>query len=453
MESYPFNRCAPMGYGKIQLEVRIMEEIKKWTVYMIFLVAGFATGVGTLGLFPQFWLEYGLTGLIVHVLFLALFAYVAILETETVMKSGYYFVELYHKLIQRRAMIVAILTIVILFLSYYTANTMLSLLAPFVGTGTVGRLIAKLLMFALIFLVLTRAKEKSFAIMAVGSLFLVVAVIVTAIAFKVQIPENATFLGMAKHMLVARTSPSLDMIRDAALRAGYGVGLGFAFYLMIGSFLNERFNPRLIVGTGILLQFIVGLLSTLILVYAVAPSTPDRLLEYVYGGDEGAIAFMGALPTILKDYPVLLTLMATSIFFAGLTSLLPASEVGLQIIQSMLKTGRNRAATYLIGTALAIGILDSPPSIADMALKAVTVSIFFTSLYELWPVLASRERTPMAMGAGVLAALLFVLGGLYALITTFKAGGIYIASALLAIIIVGFGLVGDALLPARPEEA
>ncbi len=245
MESYPFNRCAPMGYGKIQLEVRIMEEIKKWTVYMIFLVAGFATGVGTLGLFPQFWLEYGLTGgLIVHVLFLALFAYVAILETETVMKSGYYFVELYHKLIQRRAMIVAILTIVILFLSYYTANTMLSLLAPFVGTGTVGRLIAKLLMFALIFLVLTRAKEKSFAIMAVGSLFLVVAVIVTAIAFKVQIPpENATFLGMAKHMLVARTSPSLDMIRDAALRAGYGVGLGFAFYLMIGSFLNERFNP------------------------------------------------------------------------------------------------------------------------------------------------------------------------------------------------------------------
>ncbi|ASJ12017.1 sodium-dependent transporter [Thermococcus thioreducens] len=428
-----------------------MDDVKKWTLYMTFLVAGFATGIGTLGLFPQFWLKYGLTGLAVHVLFLALFAYVAILEAETVMKSGYYFVELYHKLFRRRAMIISILVAVIIFLSYYTANTMLSILAPLLGTGTVGRLIAKVLMFALIFVVLTRAKEKSFAIMAFGSLVFVVAVAVTAVAFKTQIPENATFLGMAKHMLVARTSLSLDLIRDAAMRAAYGVGLGFAFYLMLGSFLNERFNPRVIIGAGVLLQFFVSVLSTIIVVYAIAPSTPERLLTYVYGGEEGAIALMAELPTLLKDYQVLLLLIAISVFFAGLTSLLPTAEVGLQIVESMLRVGRNRATTYLIGASLAVGVIDAAPSVADMALKAVTVSIFFTSIYELWPVLNSKEKRPAVMGASILAALLFLVGGVYALITTFKAGGIYIASGILAMVIVGFGLIGDGLLPAQEE--
>ncbi len=357
-----------------------MDQVKKWTLYLMFLVAGFATGIGTLGLFPQFWLQYGITGMAVHVAFLALFTYVAILEAEVVMNSGYYFVELYRKVAKRPAMIVTILAVVVLFISYYAANVMLSILSPVVGTGTVGRLIAKLLMLAIVFLILTRAKEKTFAIMAVGSLVFVVSVVITAIAFKTQIPENATFLGLAKHMLITTTPITLDLIRDAAMRAIYGVGLGFAFYLMLGSFLNERFNPRIIIGTGILIQLLVSLLSTVIVVYAIAPTTPERLLSYVYGGDEGAIALMADLPNILSGYPILLGLIAISLFFAGVTSLLPTAEVGLQITESLLKIGRNRAAAYIIGAAAIIGVLDSVPAVADMALKTVTATTFFTAV-------------------------------------------------------------------------
>jgi NSS family neurotransmitter:Na+ symporter len=116
-----------------------MDETRKWTLYLTFLVAGFATGIGSIGLFPQFWLEYGMTGLIIHIALLALFGYLAILETETVMKSGYYFVELFQKVLKRPAMVLTFLTVIALFLSYYTANVMLSLLSPVLGTGTVGR--------------------------------------------------------------------------------------------------------------------------------------------------------------------------------------------------------------------------------------------------------------------------------------------------------------------------
>ncbi|QDA30977.1 hypothetical protein FH039_04295 [Thermococcus indicus] len=423
-----------------------MDEVKKWTLYLTFLVAGFATGIGSIGLFPQFWLQYGITGMAVYVVFLAVLTYVAILEAETVMKSGYYFVELYNKVSRRPAMILSIFAVVAMFLSYYTANTMLTVLSPVLGTETVARLIAKILMFAIIFLILTRAKEKTFTIMALGSIIFVVAVAVTAVAFKTQIPENAAFLGMAKHMMVAKHGISLAMIKAAAERAIYGVGLGMAFYLMLGSFINERFNAKVIIGTGIFIQLLIGVLSTVTVVYAIAPTTPDRLLQYVYGGEEGAIQMMGDLSTILADYPTLLALIGLSAFFAGVTSLLPTAEVGLQIIESMMGIGRNRAATYLIGVSLLIGIFDSPPSIADMILKAVVVATFFTAIYELYPVVSSERRLSMpAMAVVAVGALVFVVGGLYAFLGVFRAGGLYVVSGVLAAILLLFGLFGDRL--------
>ncbi|NJE42597.1 sodium-dependent transporter [Thermococcus sp. GR6] len=427
-----------------------MDEIKKWTIYLIFLVAGFATGVGSIGLFPQFWLQYGLTGMIVHLVFLAILTYVAILEAETVMKSGYYFVELYNKVSKRPAMVLSIFAAIAMFLSYYTANTMLTVLSPVLGTGTVARLIAKILMFAIAFVILTRAKEKTFAIMAIGSVIFVVAVTITTVAFKVQISEGATYLAMAKHMLVARHPITLDLIKAAAERAIYGVGLGFAFYLMLGSFINERFNAKVIIGVGILVQLFIGVLSTITVVYAIAPTTPDRLLQYVYGGEEGAIQLMGELPHILADYPTLILLIGISAFFAGITSLLPTAEVGLQIVESTLRVSRNKAATYLVAVALAIGVIDSSPSIADMVLKAVSVTTFFTAIFELYPVLASKEKpSTSALAMAGIAAVLFLVGGLYALFAVFKAGGVYIVSGIIAAVVILFGLFGDKLVPEK----
>uniref|UniRef100_UPI0025CD3425 sodium-dependent transporter n=1 Tax=Thermococcus sp. TaxID=35749 RepID=UPI0025CD3425 len=198
-----------------------MNEINKWSIYLMFLVAGFATGIGSIGLFPQFWLQYGITGLAVHIVFLALFTYVAILEAERVMKSGYYFAELYNKVLQKPALLMAVVVTIVLFLSYYTANVMLSIVAPLVGTGALGRLVAKILMLALVYLVITRAKEKTFLVMAAGSVFFLVVIFLTAIVFRMQIPQGATFLGMGKHMMFEHVGISLSMIKDAASRAIY----------------------------------------------------------------------------------------------------------------------------------------------------------------------------------------------------------------------------------------
>ena len=421
-----------------------MNEINKWSIYLMFLVAGFATGIGSIGLFPQFWLQYGITGLAVHIVFLALFTYVAILEAERVMKSGYYFAELYNKVLQKPALLMAVVVTIVLFLSYYTANVMLSIVAPLVGTGALGRLVAKILMLALVYLVITRAKEKTFLVMAAGSVFFLVVIFLTAIVFRMQIPQGATFLGMGKHMMFEHVGISLSMIKDAASRAIYGVGLGFAFYLMLGSFMNERFNAKVIIGVGIIVQFIVSIVSTFIVIYALAPSTPARFLKYVYGGEEGAIGLLKDLPTILSGHSVLLALFALSIFMAGLTSILPTAEVSLQSIETFLHIGRNKAALYVTLAALVIGILDSPASIAEMALKAVTIATFFTAIFELYPVVGGREKLPSpVLVVSVIAISLFLIGGLYALYAIGRAGGMYLGSVVIALVIVFFGLFGS----------
>jgi len=429
-----------------------MDQIKKWTLYLMVLVAGFATGIGTIGLFPQMWLKYGLTGLILHVIFLAILTYLAILEAERVMKSGYYFTELYTKVSRKPGMILAIFAVVVMFLSYYAANTGLALLAPLLGTGAVGRLIAKLLLLALTLIVITRAKEKTFTIMAIGAFILVILVPVLVILFKTQVPKNAMYLSIAKNMLTARNPISLEMVRAAAERAIYGVGLGFGFYLMLGSFINERFNPKLIIGTGVLIQFVISLLSTFAVIYAVTPYRPEEFLIYANGGEEQAITLMGDMPKILSNHPMLLAFLGLTLFMAGLTSLLPAAEIGVQITESLMKFGRSKAALYFMGIVTVIGIFDSPPNVADMFVKAVTTSLLLTSIFEAYPIMIGKEKPSTINVAVVLISLvLFIAGFIAQVYYDIKLGGIYYASVVLALFIGLLGIMGEKIVPQGPE--
>jgi len=229
-----------------------MDETKKWTVYLIFLVTGWATGIGTLGLFPQLWLHYGIFGLLFYLVFTVVFAIVAILESEKVIELGHYFVDLYDKVLKKPAMIDAIWITLALFISFYAANIVLPLLGPFVGVGFVGRLISKAIIMALIFVIITRAKEKTFTIMAIGGIvFISLVFITTALALTTPKGNTWTYVHWGLSQLTAVKPITTRMIVESALRALYGVGLGLGFYLMLGSFMGKRFNAKTIIGMGI----------------------------------------------------------------------------------------------------------------------------------------------------------------------------------------------------------
>ncbi|NJE07307.1 hypothetical protein E3E31_01895 [Thermococcus sp. M39] len=419
-----------------------MEEKTKWTIYLAFLVAGFATGIGTMGLFPQFWLQYGMTGLTVYLLFTVFFTYLAILEAESTQKTAYHFAELYTKLTKTSGMIIAILLAIIVFLSYYTANTALILLSPFLGTGTVGRLIAKLILLAVTFIIITRAKEKTFLIMALGSAIFVIFAVITAVAFKTKIPAENFYLTLAKGMIFAKQPISLALLRDAAIRALYGVGLGFAFYLMIGSFMGRDFSSKVIIGTGVAIQVFIGILSTFIVIYSVAPGTPGLLLTYATGGEEGSIKFMEALPKVLADYQILLFMIAISLFFAGLTSIVPTAEIGLQITQMLTGLSREKAATYFIGFVVLIGIIDSYPPIADMMLQAINIFIFIGAIFEVYPLVTKlrEQKSPVEHAIAVIGAAFFALLGIYTMISEAKMGGYRVVSTVIALVLLVIGV-------------
>lgn len=417
--------------------------------YMIVLVAGFATGIGTIGLFPQMWLKYGITGLAFHVVFLAIFTILAISETEAVMKSRQYFVDLYRKILGKPGMIMTIFALGVIFLSYYTANVGLSILSPFVGAGALGRLISKIVVMGVILAVISRAKEKAFLLMAFGSLFLIVLVPLFAVLSVTNPPKDAVYVSIAKNMLLNVPPITPDLIRAAAERAVYGVGLGFGFYLMLGSFLNERLNPRIIIGTGVMVQLILGLLSTVAIAYMITPLDPGTFLSYANGGEEQAIELMERLPEILEDYNLLLYPLALGLFMAGMTSILPTAEVDLQILQSILRTSRSKASLYLTGIVLLFGIIDSSPTIADMMLKAVTTAIFVTAIFELYPIINGRVQKPNSLQliVATVSAVIFAVGFLVQAKYDLKLGGAYHGSLILALILVGIGILGEFLTP------
>ncbi|WP_367883548.1 sodium-dependent transporter [Thermococcus peptonophilus] len=147
-------------------------------------------------------------------------------------------------------------------------------------------------------------------------------------------------------------------------------------------------------------------------------------------------------------------MIALSIFFAGLTSILPTAEVGVQIISSMFNVSRTKAAMYLIATSLLLGIPDSVPSIADMMLRAVSITIFFTGIFELYPVISSKvlkilnsKLSPLEMGIVVVAITFFIIEGLYSMYSAAKQGHLYLLSPpAIAIAIILFGLLADKIL-------
>lgn len=431
----PMTILVPIGVAK-------MEEKTKWTIYLAFLVAGFATGIGTMGLFPQFWLQYGMTGLSVYLLFTVFFTCLAIFEAESTQKTAYHFTELYTKLTKTSGMIIAILLASIVFLSYYTANTALILLSPFLGTGTVGRLIAKLILLAITFIIITRAKEKTFLIMAGGSALFIIFAMITAVAFKTKIPTENFYLDLAKGMVFAKHPISLALLRDAAIRALYGVGLGFAFYLMIGSFMGRNFNSKVIIGTGVAIQVFIGIISTFTVIYSVAPGTPGLLLTYATGGEEGSIKLMEALPHILANYQILLLMIAISLFFAGLTSIVPTAEIGLQITQMLTGLSRGKAATYFIGFVALLGVVDSHPQIADMMLQAINIFIFIGAIFEVYPLMTKLkdQGTSVEYAAAMVGATLFALLGAYTMISEVRMGSYRVVSTVIALVLLTIGV-------------
>ena len=118
-----------------------------------------------------------------------------------------------------------------------------------------------------------------------------------------------------------------------------------------------------------------------------------------------------------------------------------------------MRTGRNRAAMYLMGAVLLVGIPDSIPSLAQALLLGVSTTAFFTAIFEYIPVILGNvgrvSGTSPTTGQKLAGAILIgslVPMGLYFLYTTAKAGGINWVGALLAVTIVAFGLLGDRMI-------
>ncbi|AAL81850.1 hypothetical protein PFDSM3638_08745 [Pyrococcus furiosus DSM 3638] len=204
---------------------------------------------------------------------------------------------------------------------------------------------------------------------------------------------------------------TFDMIRVAADRAIYAVGLGFGFYIMLGSFIGKRFSPEKIISIGILIQLILGIIGTFAIINFLGASESGEMIlkEYAQGEEEEALAILGYLPTIISS-TLILALIGIAVFLAGLTSILPTSEVALQIIQHLTRKPRTKAALWLFMIVLLVGLTNSAPEISDMFLKCVSAMVFIVAIFELLPIITTEKKLSIAKVVAGISALIFLIG-------------------------------------------
>jgi len=354
-----------------------MDVKEKWTIYLILLVAGFTTGIGSLLNVPVYWLQYGATWMFLYLVFLALFMYIAIREVEWVRNLGYNFGDVYRKILKRPELMFVILAVIILLLSTEPVYMILIPLSIIRWTYPTpfSKLMSKLLVIGLMFLVLRMGRKKTLEISAITSLILGIILILLATghlgAFYLKRPYQW-------HMM------TVSMIVTAFRRALYGSGLGFAFYLLMGNIIDEKFNGKFVVGTGIVVHVLMVVLFSCIAFFALfyrilifnpnTHITSGHLIYALHGG-------LGPLASLLASFSILL---------AGITFILPAAEAGVQILKSSFGMDRDKAIMYLAGASLIAGVLDISVSVENLLWKVFIALIISAALCEFYPVIALR---------------------------------------------------------------
>jgi len=174
---------------------------------------------------------------------------------------------------------------------------------------------------------------------------------------------------------------------------------------------------------------------------------------YASGNEETVLDIVGKLPKILKDYPALVALVGVSSFFAGLTSILPSAEIGLQITEKRRNVPRNKAAFYFLIATFLIGVVDSYPNLAEAILVGVNTITFFTAIYEIYPILkVGKKPGPLGMTAIVVSVVFLTLSGLSAFRIVFGGGIYYILAGIVAVAVVLYGFIWDEVSNPKIEE-
>lgn len=423
--------------------------MRRLNIFMIFLIVAYMVGIWNFILMPKYLITLGLKGLLISFIPISLALAFIVLEIESTKRTKYRMYEFFVKSSRTPGValtLILFLTVVLTVTAYYSSMALveaLNLTKEYVIVlGILTLLISALL--------LLMAKGRTLEFISVVSILFIIFFIAAVVFIRNEAAAQITnrssiiYLKSTVESLKSFNHPiTLSSILQILLITFTSLGMGVGFYYILGSFMPEELDTGKIVVGVIILQILLSFAAALAVAYSLGfahqsyrasfinlAESPEKslnlykpfnsLLRYTTNSTapvRDSIRAVYTIPFVLRKGGVegasrITLLLMLSIYFAGLTTIIPLMEMGGQATSEVLQLGRRKGIfTVAIISILLLSLMYMEP------LKAVLLEIPFSIILlmagiEALPVITASKVFDEATKklAGVIGVMLFLLG-------------------------------------------
>ncbi|HIP89063.1 MAG TPA: hypothetical protein EYH24_03770 [Thermococcus paralvinellae] len=404
--------------------------MKKLAMLMILLIVGYMVGIWTFLLFPQTLILGGLKALALYIIVSAVLAVVPYYSLEATKRSRYFFFEYLIKVSRTPGIGISFLMFILIGASlilYYSSVGLTSILGK---SDILHVTLVVVLSLLLSSLILFRAKERSIVLMGWFSVLFLIFTIVSYYqirSFALMTAEKSipvkfaldTLIGNVKSTVLPITFP---LIIKVLILSFLGLGLGFGFYMVLGTFLPEEVDPKVLIIVGYILQLLIGILSTYIVIYSLAVSFPGTAVLYGHATINEALGYIGKIAGALLEAKspqakTVLYLLMVSIYLAGMTTFIPLIETAGHIISESMQSSRNRSISIALTGVFIVSLIPS----SDY-LRTLFLSMFFSFI----GIMVAVETVPLILSGKILFKGAKICSGIAGIIAFFTGVGMMV---------------------------
>ncbi|WP_456421328.1 sodium-dependent transporter [Thermococcus sp.] len=424
--------------------------MKKVNVLMALLIIGYILGVWNFLILPKYFMAFGLKGLLLSLLPVAVAMFLIYSEAESTKRTRYLIYELFFKVARTPAFIFTLMMFLIIMLGLTSYLSAWGLIYVFgLDTSYVALLAILTVLLSILLLLLAKGRVLEFisGLSVLMILFtLISAFLIRSRALSVVTSEQAKYyMDQAVSSITSFSQPlSFEGVIMLLASVIVAFGLGAGVYYVIGSFAPEGLDFKKVLLGVFFLQLVLSMAAAYTMAYSLGPAfqafeksvhnpniTPEKSLKMYsqfqalqrYSSNsttpiQESVRVFYLIPEILRNNisgaGTLIDLLVLSLYFAGLTTIIVLMEMGSQMLSEVMQLGRKSSLSIVAIITIVLAGAMGISSIRTMFLLVPFGVGSLVAALEAYPLVSSELTASRGLVLGSMALLIVVgLGTLY----------------------------------------
>ena len=424
--------------------------MKKVNVLMALLITGYILGIWNFLILPKYFMTFGLKGLLLSILPVAVAMFLIYSEAESTRRTRYLIYELFFKVARTPAFIFTLLMFLMIMVGLTSYLSAWGIIYAF-GLDTSYIPLLAILTVLLSVLLLLMAKGKVLEFISGLSVLMIVFTLISTLlirskAMSVVTSEQAKYyMNQAVSSITSFNQPltfeGVIMLLASVIIA---FGLGAGVYYVIGSFSPEGLDFKRVLLGVFILQLILSVAAAYTMAYSLGPAfqafeesvhnpniTPEEslklysqfyALQQYYSNStvpvQESVRVFYYIPEILGNNvsgaSTLISLLVLSLYFAGLTTIIVLMEMGSQMLSEMMQLGRKGGLSVVAIVAIVLAGAMSISSVLTMFLMVPFGVGALVAALEAYPLVSSELTAHKGLVLASMAVLVLIgVGTLY----------------------------------------